>query len=191
MGLEKLVAGDTLDFPDDIPDYLPADGWTLKYRLTPLFTTPTQAPITLTASTYEVTKYRIQATPDQTAAWSAGTYSWARWVEKTGARQTLDPLTPFLAVTADPSYTVQGYDPRSHARKMVDLLEAALLSYTTSGGHVAEYEIAGRRMKYASKAEIVTDISYWKSMLWKEGAIASMAAGNPNPRNIGIRFGRA
>ena len=41
MGLEKLVAGDTLDFTDTVPDYPPADGWTLKYRLIPQFSTPT------------------------------------------------------------------------------------------------------------------------------------------------------
>jgi hypothetical protein len=43
------VAGDTLDMQVTVPDYPSTDGWTLKYRLTPRFSTPTQAPIDITA----------------------------------------------------------------------------------------------------------------------------------------------
>ena len=48
MILQEIIAGDTLDFSVTVPDYPATDGWTLKYRLTPQFSTPTQAPIVLT-----------------------------------------------------------------------------------------------------------------------------------------------
>jgi hypothetical protein len=191
MGLEKLVAGDTLDFTDVVADYPASDGWTLKYRLIPQFSTPTQAPVELTATTYNVTDYRVQAAPGLTATWAPGMYSWARWVEKTGARQTLDPLTPFLELVDDPSTTAQGYDPRSHARKVLAQIETALEGWATSGSHIAEYEIAGRRMKYADRADVIAMRSRYKAEVWREDAAAKMAQGLPNPRNVMVRFGRA
>ena len=88
---ETLVAGDTLEFSVVVPDYPAADGWTLKYRLTPRFAAPTQAPITLTATTnINGADYDVKSAPAVTVTWAPGIYTWARWVEKSGARQTLD-----------------------------------------------------------------------------------------------------
>jgi hypothetical protein len=83
------VAGDTLDFEVSVPDYPSTDGWTLTYYLTPRFTSPTQAPISVAASANADGTYQVQRSPAQTAAWAAGAYGWARIVSKTGARQTL------------------------------------------------------------------------------------------------------
>ena len=41
-------------------------------------------------------------------------------------------------------------------------------SYTASNGHVAEYEIAGRRMKYRSVAEILEQINVWEARVAAE-----------------------
>jgi hypothetical protein len=65
MITDELIGGDTLDFTDSVPEYPASDGWTLKYRLTPRFASPVQAPITITASTFEVTDYRTQVTASQ------------------------------------------------------------------------------------------------------------------------------
>jgi hypothetical protein len=194
MGLDRLVAGDTLDFVDTIPDYPPADGWTLKYRLTPRFTTPAQTPITLTATT-SGTDYRIQASPATTAAWSPGIYAWARWVEKGGARQTLDPLVPGLELLADPSTAAQGYDPRTPARAALDAANAGLAAYGTSAfSNVVEYSIAGRSMRFREFRD-QNDFLDFRSQLqfevWSEDARTAMAAGKPNPRQIRVRMARA
>src|SRR5712691_12530804 len=105
---DTVVAGDTLDFTVSVPDYPATSGWTLKYRLTPRFAAPTQAAIVLTATASGV-DYSVQASPATTAAWSPGAYTWARWVEKAGARQTLSESGQ-LEVKADPALTAQGFD---------------------------------------------------------------------------------
>ena len=181
---DVLIVGDTLDFGTVVPGYLATDGYTLVYRLIPRVS---GAAITITALA-DGDNYRVAEPPATTALWTAGEYSWSAWVEKTGERYSVDSGT--VTLKEDPA-VVAAYDGRSFARKMVDGLEAALLAYSSSGGHVAEYEIAGRRMKYASKAEIVSDLSHWKATVWREDAAAKMAAGMPNPRQIRVRMARA
>jgi len=190
MGLEKLVVGDTLDFTDVVVDYPATDGWTLKYRLIPKFSTPAQAPITLVATTLNVTDYRIQAAPGLTETWTPGLYSWARWVEKVGARQTLDPLTPFLELLADPSTTAQGYDPRTPARIALDAINAALATHG-SQAHILEYTIGNRSMKFNAQADLLAMRASLAAEVWREDAASKMAQGLPNPRQIRIRTARA
>jgi len=143
--IEKHVAGDTLDFNVSVPAYPASAGWTLKYSLTPRFTTPTQAVITLTAaSNADGISYDVQSTPATTAAWAAGFYTWARWVEKSGARQTLDESGQ-IQIKADPATQVAGYDSRSHPRKMLDAIEASLEGRASSSQiELISYTIGSR-----------------------------------------------
>jgi len=196
MALDKIVAGDSLSFLDYAPNYPPADGWTMKYRLTPIFTTTVQAPVTLTAVT-EGNGYRITASPGTTGTWDAGSYSWARWVEKPGARVTLDPignaaapLAPLLQVLPNPASSVQGYDPRSYARRALEALEAGATTHGANA-YILEYTIAGRTMRFADQGQFEAKRTSLKAEVWREGAGAAMAAGLPNPRQIRVRFGRA
>lgn len=187
MGLDRLVAGDTLDFPDSVPGYPPADGWTLKYKLTPRFSAPTQAPITLTATTSGTT-YRTQASPATTATWVPGIYSWARWVEKSGARQTLDPLVPSLELLADPSTTAQGYDPRSTASQIYDGLLTLYASYSAGQGMVSEYSIAGRMMRFRDSADLIKQLQFWRNEVAREERAAKLKSGLDAGNTIRVRF---
>lgn len=188
MNIDKHIAGDTLDFTVSVADYPATDGWTLKYRLVPRFTTPTQAPIVLTA-TSSGADYLVQASPATTAAWVAGKYAWNRWVEKVGARQTLDESGE-LEIRPDPSTQAQGFDGRSQARKAVDDLKAALATFTATSGRVKSYTIGTRQMEFETTAEIVKMMDFWQRQLDNECASANMAKGWPNPRNAAMRFNR-
>lgn len=188
MNLEQIVAGDTLDFTVSVPDYLPAAGWTLKYRLTPRFATPTQAPIVISAVT-SGTDYLVQVAPATTAGWLAGVYAWARWVEKSGARQTLDESGELL-VKADPALTAQGFDGRSQAAKAVQDLKTALATFQSTGGRMKRYTIGIREVEFESSSEIIQMMDFWQRQLNNENDAAAMARGLPNPRNVGIRLNR-
>lgn len=177
IGIETIVAGDTLDFTVAVPDYPASAGWTLKYRLTPRFTTPTQAAITLTAATNaNGADYDVQSAPAATALWKAGAYTWARWVEKSGARQTLSE-SGSLEVKDDPSATVQGFDGRTDARIIYDQLVAAQSSYSASQGAIQSYTIGTRQMTFKSAQEFIKQIDYWKAKVLAEENAARIAAG--------------
>lgn len=153
MNLEQIVAGDTLDFTVSVPDYPASDGWTLKYSLTARFSTPTQSTITLTASTNDNgADYDIEVAPATTADWAAGYYTWARWVEKSGARQTLTE-SGTLQILADPELTAQGHDSRTHARKVLDAIEAVIENRATLDQE--SYTINGRSLNRTPIAELL------------------------------------
>jgi hypothetical protein len=183
--IDELIAGDTLDFLDSVPAYPPADGWTLKYRLVPRFTTPVQAAIDLTAST-SGSDYRVQETASVTALWKAGFYTWSRWVEKAGPiRQSLGDGQ--IQIIADPAAAVAGYDGRSHARKMLDQIEAALEAFSFG---VKSYTIGNRSMTKTDMPEILVMRDRYAAYVANEEAAAKAASGLPNPRHAGIRFNR-
>lgn len=190
---EDVVAGDTLDFPVSVPDFPSTDGWTLKYRLTPRFTSPVMAPVVLTALANADGSYQVQASPAATALWAAGFYTWARWVEKAGARQTLDESGQ-LQVKPDPAATVQGFDSRSHPRKVLDAIVAVLEARATRTQRELVGQTIGIRSQQFDAAETKEKLLEFKSryqwLVQNEVDREKIAAGHPNPRDIRIRFTR-
>lgn len=183
------AAGDSIDFVDQVDSYPASDGWTLKYRLTPQFGSPVQAPITLTATTYQTTGYEVTVAPATTALWKAGRYTWSRWVEKTGYRHAIDSGN--VDVQPDPSAIGQGYDPRSQAQKALDDAKTALAGFTASSGRIKRYAIAGREMEFETGGEILSLITFWRIEVAREKAATARREGKPDPRQIQIRCGSA
>jgi hypothetical protein len=193
MILSTLVVGDTLDFVDQVPLYPATDGWTLKYRLIP--ETVGGTPINLTATTYQTTDYRIQASPATTAAWVAGKYTWLRWVEKTGARQTLDSdagtdveQDKRIELLPDPTQIAAGYDSRSLAVQALEAAQAALANFSATGGRVKRYAIAGRDMEFDTAGDILILVKYWENEVRKENAARAVQSGKPDPRRYFVRL---
>lgn len=177
---DVIVAGDTLDFKVTVPDYLPTAGWTLKYRLAPRFTAPVQAPITIAASANADGTYQVQQSPTQTAAWAPGEYSWARWVEKSGARQTLSE-SGALDVRQDPATAAQGYDARSHARKVLAAIEAVLESRASVDQE--EMQIGNRSLKRTPLSELTALRNQYRAEVAKEDNLEAIKRGRaPNNR---------
>lgn len=174
--VETHVAGDTLDFQVAVPEYPNTDGWTLKYRLTPRFTTPTQAPIELTAVNNTDGTYQVQESPANTADWEPGFYSWARWVEKVGAVQTLTERGQ-LEVRPDPRNSTQGLDTRTHARKMLDQIEAALEAFRVG---VKSYTIGSRSMTKQDTPELFELRDRYRAEVAAEEANERLEAGQPS-----------
>jgi hypothetical protein len=189
----KHFAGDTLDFQVSVPDYPPSAGWTLVYRLTPRFTSPAQAPIEINASANADGTYQVQASPATTASWVAGAYGWTRWATKGGgaAVQTLASSDDQgeLQVLANPRTSAAGADSRSHAKKMLELIEAALEAFAP-GSTVKSYAIGTRTLTKADMPELLVLRDRYRNEVANEDAAARIAAGAPNPRNIGVRFNR-
>jgi hypothetical protein len=184
------TSGDTLDFPVTVPDYPSTDGWTLKYYLTPRFTAPAQAQVVLTASGNADGTYQVQASPLTTATWAAGAYGWSRLVEKAGARQTLTGSEDQgeVQIRQNPATAAQGYDGRSDARRRLDQVDAAIEALTS--GAVKAYTIGTRSMTKQDLPDMIVWRDRLKAEVANEDAAAKMAAGGPNPRNVGIRFNR-
>lgn len=173
-----IVAGDSVTWSRSLADY-PAGTWVLKYRL---INAAGKVDITAGASG---TDHLVDVSPTTSAAYVAGDYTYTEWVEKTGARVTTGGGT----ITIKPNIAaLNTLDARTDAAKIVDQLTAAYTSYTASNGLVAEYEIAGRRMKYRSAAEILEQLNFWEARVVAEKRAERIAAGLGGGGKVLVRF---
>lgn len=175
-----IQAGDTVAWTRDLADY-PAPAWTLKYRL---INAASRIDITAVASG---TTHSVSVSAAATTAWTAGDYTWQAYVEGgTSERYTVGNGR----ITIKPNLAAMGanYDARSTARKALDDTRAAMASWIATNGQVTEYEIAGRRMKYASLSDIEGRIRLLEREVANEEAAEKLAAGLQPARRLLVRF---
>lgn len=180
-----LRAGDTWKWTKTLDDYPASYPWTLKYR----FKHPTAAGFEVVASS-SGDGYAVSVAASTTAGFAAGTYTWVAWVEGgSSEKYTVDEGT--LTVQADYRAVAASavLDDRSDARVIYEALIAAYKSAVASRAFVAEYEIAGRRMKFESRAGWIKEINYWKAQLAAEASAEAIANGTGTGRRIQFRLG--
>jgi len=175
----ELRAGDTWKWTRTLADY-PASAWTLKYR----FKSPTAGfEIVASASGDD---YSVVVAAATTAAYTKGTYNWIAWVEGgTSEKYTVD--TGVMLVDADyrSGTATAALDDRSHARKTLAAIESWIESRNPG---VAEYEIAGRRMKYIPVADLLKMRQLYKAEVAAEDAAEAIRNGLGTGRRIQFRL---
>ena len=174
-------AGDTWKWTKTLADYPASGGWTLKYR----FKHPTAAGFEIVASA-SGDDHAVSVTAATTAGYASGTFSWIAWVEG-GSSEKYTVDTGVLAVNPDyRSGTATGLlDDRTHARKTLAAIESWIESKNPG---VAEYEIAGRRMKYIPLTDLLKLRQTYKNEVAAEDARAAIADGLGTPRRIQFRL---
>lgn len=177
----SVTAGDTVTWSKSLPNYPASAGWVLAYTLI-----NASAKIVI-ESIAEGDAHRVEAAALVTAAWAAGDYTLHGVVSKAGQRFTV--FSGAISIRPDISAATT-LDARSPAKKMLEALEAAYTNYISIGqAHVAEYEIAGRRMKFRQAGEIWQQIEKLRREVAAEDRAARIAAGLSGRRRVLIRFG--
>ncbi|HFH4653102.1 hypothetical protein [Pseudomonas aeruginosa] len=130
----QLHAGDSVAWSRDVPAFPASDGWVLRYVLS--------GPARYELEAIAGVPYRVEVAASVSAGWAPGVYRWvALAVRGEGERQTvatgLLEISPNLE-TADP------VDARSHAARMLALIEAALEKRIPKDQQ--SYEIDGMRL---------------------------------------------
>lgn len=138
-----LRAGDTATWLITLADYPASAGWSLEYTLI-----NASGKVTF-SSTAQGDSHLVRVLPATTGAWSAGAYAWQCRVKNgtdvfTIRSGSIEILANFAGLAAS--------DQRSHAQKVLAALEAWIENRDPA---VAEYEIAGRRMKYIPITELL------------------------------------
>jgi hypothetical protein len=130
---EKLIAGDSWAWERELPDY-PAPAWTLTYHFS---NAAANFDITATASG---TAHAAARTPAESGELTSGRYRWHARV--TNGTDSFTVEDGWLEVLPDPSSGAA--DWRSHARKMLDAIEATLEdSATKTQLDLVSYSIGG------------------------------------------------
>ena len=174
----SLRCGDTWQWSRTLADY-PAGTWTLKYRFK---SAAGGFEIVATASG---TDHAVSVAAATTAPYTAGSYTWMAWVEAGAEKFTVDQGTVELLPDYRTGTSTAALDDRSHAKKVLDAIEAWIEGRDPA---VAEYEIAGRRMKYIPPADLVKLHNRYKSMVAAEEAKAKLARGEGSGRKIQFRM---
>jgi hypothetical protein len=175
-----LRVGDTWKWTRTLADY-PAGTWTLKYRFKTSAATGFEVVATSSGNNHAVT-----VTAATSATYAAGNYSWIAWVEGgSSEKYTIDTGNVLIAPDYRSGVATVALDDRSHPRKMLDAIEAWLESRDVA---VAEYEIAGRRMKYIPIAELIKLRSRYQNELAAADNAEKLAKGEGFGRKIQFRI---
>lgn len=170
-----IRAGDTVTWERELEDYSATDGWALKYRL--LYASGTAVAI---ASTGSGTLHTVSLTSADTDGFVAGDATLVGYVEK-GSGASLERRTVFSAVIEILADLIAAttHDGRTDNQIALEAARAALKTYMENGqAHVAEYDIAGRRMKFRDAEQITKLIRYYEAEVKREAREAKGISGN-------------
>ncbi|MCP4828744.1 MAG: hypothetical protein GY889_07720 [Proteobacteria bacterium] len=171
-----LVAGQTLKFIREYGDYLPADGWTATTHLT-----NSANSYTVTAADNGDGRHLFTASKAVTALWVAGDYKLTIVVDDGSEGYTAEVDT----VKVDPALGA-ATDMRSHARKVLDALEATLEGKASSDQ--LSYSIRGRSLSRMSPGELLDWRDRYKVEWQREVNAERIANGLGTSAVIRVRF---
>jgi hypothetical protein len=163
----RVTAGDSLLWQrsDIAADYPPGEGYSLTYRFAPVAGgDPASADATDEDGVWQV------AVPAQTTeAWAAGEWRWAAAVSKAGGRVVVDQGS--FVVDPDP-LAAEAPDRRSHARKVLDAIEATIEGRATSSQLKHTFE-DGRSIEHMPHSELIAMRTKYVALVRREERRAS------------------
>lgn len=170
-------AGDLLTWSKSLSDY-PADaGWSLAYTLINASTK-----ITITAGASGA-NHLVSVAAATTATYTAGSYSLMGRVTKGSEVYT---VVDGLSVEILPNLAaLTTYDGRSHAKRMLEAIEAAYEGRASKTQ--LEMEINGRRVRELEPADLILWHNRYKALVAQEADAESLARTGINRKNIGVR----
>ena len=176
---EKLTAGVTWKWNKTLSDY-PASEWSLNYYLRRNGAAQTSFGSTADGDTFQVNVGAVV-----TAIFTPDVYDIIGIVTKGSDKFVVyDGIIKVLSNPASSS----AYDPRSHARKVLDLIEAAMEGRIPNG--MESYTIGGRSINKIPLKELRELYDRYKQDVEREVQAERLANGRRSGKNIGVRFGR-
>jgi hypothetical protein len=171
-------AGDTWTWARALPDY-PATTWTLTYTV---FSSAAVFSLTAAASGSD---HLVYEAPGDTEAFTAGRYDWVAHVSDGTDRYQVGggalTILPNLAEAAT-------YDARSHARKMLDAINAILEGRATDGDLDTVRTSSGDRMLETDIASLIKLRQQYAAAVAAEDQAARVARGEDSGRMVQVRF---
>jgi len=171
-----ILAGDTARWLKSLADYPASAGWVLAYTLV-----SAAQRYTFTAAA-QGDDFLVTVAAAITAGYAPGGYEYRGSVSKAGEVFTV--ASGRLSIS--PTFGA-AVDARSPARRTLEAIEATLEGRASSS--VAEYQIAGRQMKYIPVSELLQLRDRYRHDVAGEDRAAQIAKGLGHPGRIFVRFG--
>ena len=175
----KLVAGDSIKWKRKLDDYLPSAGWSLTYFLVDT-ANRIQIDTTGDADDYHV----VGVTALVSSAWNSGKYKWQAFVSDGTDRFKVDEGS--IEIEPDFSQMATGYDARSHAQKVYELLEDLIEGRATTD--TVSLSLGGKSVQKMGSSELISWYRYYEKKYLKEKRLEAMANGNSGNNTIRTKF---
>lgn len=157
----EATAGYSVQWDKTLSDYPPAS-YNLVYTLAPL----AGGPVTTITPTESGSTYQVRVTPEQSGAWSPGTYILTGYV--TDGTDLFDVYHERLEVLAGPASTE---DRRSFAQKMVDQLAETYKAL--AGNSISQASVNGKTYTKRDMEAVRREIVYWENQVRNETGAGS------------------
>lgn len=162
-------------------DIKASDGWALKYVAVGRLGAIT---INATADDENADDFKFSATATATGAYVAGDYQWQIVATKTTTRYTI--ATGIVTVTDNIAGRTAAYDNRSHAKKVLDAIEAVIEGRASASDQ--SYTIAGRSITRIPLQELMRLRAQYKAEYDAEVATENIKMGLASKNKIYTRF---
>lgn len=181
-----MRAGDTIEWDESVSDYPAGNGYTLAFSLR----SQGKAPITITANS-NGNDYAISVAPANTTAWTPGNYYYQAYVFMSSNGVVTEKHTlqaGQVEILANLTAADSQLDPRSHAKKCLDAIEAVLEGRATRSE--LSYSIAGRSISLMTPSEIVEWRDYYSKEYADELNADAVEQGKDSSAQVKIGFNR-
>lgn len=156
-----------------------ATAWTLKY-----YAAGPDGVFNITASATGQ-DFIVSLTATQTANWSTGFYEWRAYAINGANRYEIDRGK--WELLADFTKQIKGYEARSHARIVLEAINAVMEDKATADQ--MSLSIGGRSLSRYSFQELLFVKAQYEAIVAKEEAEAAVARGDNPSKRILVRFG--
>jgi len=173
---DTAVAGESWLWQINIPEYSADDGWTLEYEFTNQ--SNNKISFTTTPATDGSGDHVVNQAFATTALYEAGGYNWAAFITDSGDTYKIRVNTGFLEVVEE--YSTGSADPRSHARRTLDAIEATIEGRATK--EQQEVKLGETTLKFLSLEDLIKAKKYYQSLVSQEEREERQAAGDINRR---------
>jgi hypothetical protein len=181
----EIIAGDTLAWTKDLEDYPATDSWHLSYRLRG----PKNIDIAWgTHVSADGSGFSISVPAATTASWVAGTYWLFGYVSNGSERYQIVKVQ--VTIQPDSQNASQSFDGRTHAKKALDAIEAAMLGIASREEQSYQIDIGGkmRQLQFCSREELIKMRNYYKSEVESELRAERISKGLGGGGQIKVRF---
>lgn len=178
----EITAGDTLKFTEVSADYLPEDGYALRYVLV-----SGSSKITLDSIDNGDGSHLFDIDIATTAAWASGSYSWQEYAVK-GSTERYSVDSGTVEILADFDAVATSLDARSEWQTILDNLMAAYVKLTKTSAVVVTVSVAGRSTTFRDAEDLLVQITNARQQVKREQQEQALRDGQPSGNRLQFRL---
>lgn len=179
---EKITAGDTIKWLKSFSDYSRSDGWVLSYQLRKdgggqkiEFSTDASG-----------ADHLVNVSAATSGPWVAGRYTIYGFITKAATSERYQVYEGRIEILPNLATADEYYDGRSHARKVLDMVEAAIMG--RADATVLSFNVEGQQIQFIPHVDLIVLHNKYRGLVANEDAANKIKQGLGSGRRILTRF---